>query len=134
MQWLQDPNHSNVDNLNNVRGAASRHFRNKEKEYLEVKIDKLETNSNIENIRDLCRDTINFKKGCHPRSNIVKSEKGDLVTDFHSISARWWNHFSQPLHTRSVRKVSDRIFLCEHLMDYNLARLHEPTLNLSAHA
>ena len=36
--------------------------------------------------------------------------------------------------TRSVRKVSDRIFLCENLMDYNLARLHEPTLNLSAHA
>jgi hypothetical protein len=38
------------------------------------------------------------------------------------------------IYTRSVRKVSDRIFLCEHLMDYNLARLHEPTLNLSAHA
>jgi len=37
-------------------------------------------------------------------------------------------------YTRSVRKVSDRIFLCEHLMDYNLARLHEPTLNLNAHA
>ena len=36
--------------------------------------------------------------------------------------------------TRSVRKVSDRIFLCEHLMDYNLARLHEPILNLNAHA
>ena len=45
------------------------------------------------------------------------------------------NSFSQPRNcTRSVRKVSDRIFLCEHLMDYNLARLHEPTLNLSAHA
>ena len=45
------------------------------------------------------------------------------------------NH-SFPLvkNTRSVRKVTDRIFLCEHLMDYNLARLHEPTLNLSAHA
>ena len=37
-------------------------------------------------------------------------------------------------YTWSVRKVSDRILLCEHLMDYNLARLHEPTLNLSAHA
>jgi hypothetical protein len=36
--------------------------------------------------------------------------------------------------TRSVRKVSDRIFLCEHLMDYSLARWHEPTLNLCAHA
>jgi len=38
------------------------------------------------------------------------------------------------IYTWSVRKVSDRIFLCEHLMDYSLARLHEPTLNLSAHA
>jgi len=35
---------------------------------------------------------------------------------------------------RSVRKVSDLFFLCEHLMNYNLARLHELTLNLSAHA
>ena len=42
--------------------------------------------------------------------------------------------FSSDTITRSVRKVSDHIFLCEHLMDYNLARLHEPTLNLSAHA
>ena len=42
--------------------------------------------------------------------------------------------YTSSKYTRSVRKVSDRIFLCEHLMDYNLARLHEPTLNLSAHA
>jgi hypothetical protein len=33
MRWLQDPNRSNVDNLNNVRREASRHFRNK-KEYI----------------------------------------------------------------------------------------------------
>jgi len=26
MQWLQDPNQSNVDNQNNVRRKASRHF------------------------------------------------------------------------------------------------------------
>ena len=45
------------------------------------------------------------------------------------LSSTTWS-----VYTRSVRKVSDRIFLCEHLMDYNLARLHEPTLNLSAHA
>jgi len=43
-------------------------------------------------------------------------------------------HHKEVYCTRSVRKVSDRIFLCEHLMDYNLACLHEPTLNLSAHA
>jgi hypothetical protein len=29
MQWLQNPNQSNVDNLNNVRREASTHFRNK---------------------------------------------------------------------------------------------------------
>ena len=28
MQWSQDPNQNTVDNLNNVRLEASRHFRN----------------------------------------------------------------------------------------------------------
>ena len=42
IQWLQDPNQSNVDNLNKVR-REDRHFRNKEKEYLKVKNDDLET-------------------------------------------------------------------------------------------
>jgi len=53
MQWLQDPNQSNVDNLNNIRHAASRHFRNKKKEYLKAKIDEVETDSKIKRIRDL---------------------------------------------------------------------------------
>jgi len=39
MQWLYEPNQSNVDNLNNVRCEARRHFRNKKKEYLKAKID-----------------------------------------------------------------------------------------------
>jgi len=47
MRWLQDPNQSIVDNLNNVRLEASRHFRNKKKEYLKAKIDELDTNSAI---------------------------------------------------------------------------------------
>jgi hypothetical protein len=38
MQWLQHPNQSNIDNLNNVRCEARRHFRNKKKEYLKAKI------------------------------------------------------------------------------------------------
>jgi hypothetical protein len=42
MQWLQNPNQSNVDNLNTVRREASRHFRNKKKEYLKAKINELE--------------------------------------------------------------------------------------------
>jgi len=31
MQWLQDPNQSDVDNINSVWREASRHFRNKKK-------------------------------------------------------------------------------------------------------
>ena len=41
MQWLHDPNESNVDNLNNVKHEASKLFRKKKKEYLEAKIDEL---------------------------------------------------------------------------------------------
>jgi len=47
MQWLQDPNQSNVDNLNNARCEASRQFRNEKKEYLKTKIDEFETDSKI---------------------------------------------------------------------------------------
>ena len=58
MQWIQDPSQSNADNLNNVRWDASRHFRNKKKAYLRAKIEELETNSKINNIRDLYRALI----------------------------------------------------------------------------
>jgi len=105
MQWLQDPYQSSVDNLNNVRCEASRHFRNKKKEYLKAKIDELETNSKIKNIRDLYRDTCDFKKGYQPRTNIVCDNEGDLVTDSHIILAKWRNHFSQHLNVHGVIDV-----------------------------
>jgi hypothetical protein len=47
MQWAQDPHQNNVDNLNNVRREASRHFRNRKKTYLKPKIEELETYSKI---------------------------------------------------------------------------------------
>ena len=52
MQWIQDSRQSNVDNLNNVRRVGSRHFRNKKKAYLKAKIEELEINTKINNIRD----------------------------------------------------------------------------------
>jgi len=45
MQWLQNPNQSNVDNVNNISHEASRHFRNKNKECQKTKIIDPETNS-----------------------------------------------------------------------------------------
>jgi len=63
MQWIQDPSQSNVDILNKVGCEVSRHFRDKKKACLRAKIEELETNSKIQNIRDLYRGIIDFKKG-----------------------------------------------------------------------
>jgi hypothetical protein len=43
-------------------------------EYLKDKINKLKSNT---------------KKGYHPRTNLVKDEKGDLLVDPHKIVNRW---------------------------------------------
>jgi len=101
MQWVQDPSQTNVDNLNNVRREVSKLFRNKKKAYLKAKIEELETNSKIKNIRDLYSGISDIKKRYQPRCNIVKVERGDLVVDSHSIVARWRNYplFSALIHT-----------------------------------
>jgi hypothetical protein len=54
MQWLQDPIQGNVDNINNVRREASRHFRNTGKEYLQAKIEELETNIKTKKMLGTC--------------------------------------------------------------------------------
>jgi hypothetical protein len=43
------------DNLSDVRLEASRHLRNKKREYLKDKFNELESNSKNKNIRDLYR-------------------------------------------------------------------------------
>ena len=60
MKWVQDPSQSNVSNLNNVRHEARGHSRNKKKVYLKAKIEQLETNSKIKNIRDMYRGINDF--------------------------------------------------------------------------
>ena len=59
----------------------------------------------MKNIRDLFRVINDFKKCCQPRTNIVKDEKGDLVTDSHNILVRLRNHFSQLLNVHKVKYV-----------------------------
>ena len=107
VRWIQDPSQSNVDNLHNVRHDANRHFRNKKKACLNStsKIEVLETDSKIKNIRDLYRGIKDFKKGYQPRTNIVKDDRGDLVADCHSILARWRNYFTQLLNVHGVNDV-----------------------------
>jgi hypothetical protein len=72
---------------------------------LKAKIEELEANSMIYNIRDLYKGIKDFKKGYQPRTVIVKDEKGDLVADSHSIMARWRNYFTQILNVHGVSDV-----------------------------
>ena len=72
-------------------------FQEQNKANLKAKIEELETNSKVNNVRDLYKGINDFKKGYRPRTIIVKDEKGELVADRHSIMARWRNSFSQLL-------------------------------------
>jgi hypothetical protein len=102
LQWFQDPSEANKDNLNDVRWEANRHFRNKKREYLKDKMNDLKSNSKNKNIRDLYRGINEFKKGYHPRTNLVKKERGNLLTDPHKIMVRLKNYFYQLLNVHGA--------------------------------
>jgi len=55
LQWIHNRSQSNVDILKDVRREVSSHFKEKKKAYLRDKFQELETNSKIQNIRDLYR-------------------------------------------------------------------------------
>jgi hypothetical protein len=74
----------------------------------ESKIEELETNSKLKNIRDLYRSNSDFKKGYQTESNIARDEKGDLVTNSHIILGTWWNHFIQLFNLHGVYDVMQR--------------------------
>jgi hypothetical protein len=48
---------------------------------------------------------LEFKKGYHHRTNMVKAENGDLLADSHSILNRWKNYFGQLLNVHGVNDV-----------------------------
>jgi hypothetical protein len=68
---------------------------------------ELETNSKITNTRVFYRSISDFKSGYQPRTNIVKTEKGDVVADSHSILAGWRNYLSQLMDVHGVNGVRE---------------------------
>jgi hypothetical protein len=83
--------------VNNIRHEASRHFRNKKREYMKDRINKLATSSKNKSIRDLHRRINEFKKGYQPNS--------DLLADSHNILNGWKNYFSLLLNVHRVGDV-----------------------------
>jgi len=62
----------------------------------------------MKHFRDLYWGITDLKKDYQPRTNTVRDEKGDLVTDSHSILAKWRNHFSQLFNIHGVSDVRQR--------------------------
>jgi hypothetical protein len=58
---LQDPSEIKGGNLNNIKYEASRHFRNKKREYLEDRINELATNNKNNIIGTYIEEKINLK-------------------------------------------------------------------------
>jgi hypothetical protein len=69
-----------VDSLNSVRREYGRHFRKKRRNFLKLKLMNMRLTVKIKYIRDFYRGISDVKKGDQPRTNVVKDEKGDLVT------------------------------------------------------
>jgi glucose-6-phosphate isomerase len=57
----------------------------KRREYLKERINELAANSKNKNIKDLYRAKHEFKRGYHPRNNLVMDDNSDLLADSHSI-------------------------------------------------
>jgi hypothetical protein len=105
LQWLQDPNEINGDNLNSVRSEARRHLRNQKRDYLKDKINELATNRKNKNIGDLYSGINKFKSGYQPGSNLVKDENSDLLAESNNILNGWKNCFSQLLNVLNISDV-----------------------------
>jgi hypothetical protein len=94
LQWLQNPNQINANNLNNGRHNTGRYSRTKNRKYLKCDINELETNSMNRNTEDLYKGISEFKKGYKPRPNLDKDKTDNLLADSHSILSRLKNPFS----------------------------------------
>ncbi|KAJ4430690.1 hypothetical protein ANN_19281 [Periplaneta americana] len=71
---VQDPVEANRDNYFNKRREASCTLRNKKRDYLNEKLNKVETNSENKNIRDLYKGIKEFENGYQARVNMIKDE------------------------------------------------------------
>jgi hypothetical protein len=91
----------NVDNLNNVRHEASRHFRNEKREYLKYEMKEFAMNSKKKSIGDQYIGINEVRRDYQPRNNLVRD---DLLADCHNILNRWKN-YSQLLNVHNVSDV-----------------------------
>jgi len=78
-----------------------------------AEIKEFETNSKINNIRDLYRGNNDFNLGYQPRCNRLKDENVDIDADSHIIVVKWRNYFSQLFNVHGVKDVKQATLVTE---------------------
>jgi len=78
-----------------------------------AEIKEFETNSKINNIRDLYRGNNDFNLEYQPRCNRLKDENVDIVADSHIIVVKWRNYFSQLFNVHGVKDVKQATLVTE---------------------
>ena len=63
MQWIQVPSQNNVDILKNVRREVSRHFRDKKKAYIELKLRDLKLTVRYKTIGTCIDASMTLRRG-----------------------------------------------------------------------
>jgi hypothetical protein len=72
-------------------------FRKKKRDYMKVKVNKLEENNKNKNIREMYEGINEFKKVYQPRAYVIKKHDGTIVADTTSILNRYEQLFSNLL-------------------------------------
>jgi predicted nucleic acid-binding Zn-ribbon protein len=96
IQWVLGPKQSNADDLRNVRCEGSRHFRNIKKAYLKAKIDELETNSKIKNIKDLFSGINDSKEVYQIPKELIKAGGRTIPFEIRKLINSIWNKDEMP--------------------------------------
>jgi hypothetical protein len=78
------------------------------------KIKELATNCKNKNIRGLYGGIKEFKESYQPRSNLVKDENDDLLSDSKDILNVCKNYFCQLLNMHSVNEVRQKYIQLNH--------------------
>jgi len=103
--WLTQNMAETRNKFLNIRQAAHNLFKNKKRQYLKRKIEEIEENCQSGNVRGMYMGINNFRKGFQARTEMVKDENDNLITDSTGVLNTWKNYFDQLL---NVEFESDR--------------------------
>ncbi|XP_070166158.1 uncharacterized protein [Polyergus mexicanus] len=80
-----------------VLQAAHNIFKNKKRQYLKRKIEEINENGQSGNVRGMYMGINNYRKGFQARTEMVKDENDNLITDSTGVLNTWKNHFDRLL-------------------------------------